>query len=106
MSENKNILDANESDFNDKVVEASSDKLIVVDFWAPWCGPCKQLTPVLEKIISQSDKISLVKINIDENQQIAGQLRIQSIPTVYAFKDKQIVNAFQGLFLKDKLLNS
>ncbi len=97
MSENKNILDASESDFNDKVVEASSDKLIVVDFWAPWCGPCKQLTPVLEKIISQSDKISLVKINIDENQQIAAQLRIQSIPTVYAFKDKQIVNAFQGV---------
>ena len=89
MNEQSNIVDANESDFNEKVIEASVNKLIVVDFWAPWCGPCKQLTPVLEKIVNQSsDKITLVKINIDENQQIAAQLRIQSIPTIYAFKDK------------------
>ena len=98
MSENSNIIDVTETEFNDQVIEASESKLIVVDFWAPWCGPCKQLTPILEKIISKSgDKITLVKINIDENQQIAAQLRIQSIPTVYAFKDKQIVNAFQGV---------
>ena len=69
MSEINNIIDVSEADFNDKVIEASNDKLIVVDFWAPWCGPCKQLTPVLEKIIKNaSDKVSLVKINIDENQ--------------------------------------
>ena len=98
MNEDINIIDVNESDFNTQVIEASENKLIVVDFWAPWCGPCKQLTPILEKIISKSgDKVTLVKINIDENQQIAAQLRIQSIPTVYAFKDKQIVNAFQGV---------
>jgi putative thioredoxin len=98
MSENSNIIDVTETEFNDQVIEASKSKLIIVDFWAPWCGPCKQLTPILEKIISKSgDKITLVKINIDENQQIAAQLRIQSIPTVYAFKDKQIVNAFQGV---------
>ena len=98
MSENSNIIDVTETEFNDQVIEASESKLIIVDFWAPWCGPCKQLTPILEKIISKSgDKITLVKINIDENQQIAAQLRIQSIPTVYAFKDKQIVNAFQGV---------
>ena len=98
MSQNSNIIDVTETEFNDQVIEASESKLIVVDFWAPWCGPCKQLTPILEKIISKSgDKITLVKINIDENQQIAAQLRIQSIPTVYAFKDKQIVNAFQGV---------
>ena len=106
MNDNTNIIDVIESEFNDKVIEASENKLIVVDFWAPWCGPCKQLTPILEKIISKSgDKITLVKINIDENQQIAAQLRIQSIPTVYAFKDKQIVNAFQGVILKVRLLN-
>ncbi len=105
MNGNTNIIDVNESEFNDLVIEASQKKLIVVDFWAPWCGPCKQLTPVLEKIISKSgDKITLVKINIDENQQIAGQLRIQSIPTVYAFKDKQIVNAFQGVIPENQII--
>ena len=105
MNDNKNIIDVSEAEFNDKVIEASSEKLVVVDFWAPWCGPCKQLTPILEKIInSSSDKITLVKINIDENQQIAAQLRIQSIPTVYAFKDKQIVNAFQGVISEKQII--
>jgi len=105
MSEISNIIDVTETEFNDQVIEASESKLIVVDFWAPWCGPCKQLTPILEKIISKSgDKITLVKINIDENQQIAAQLRIQSIPTVYAFKDKQIVNAFQGVIPESQII--
>ena len=105
MSENSNIIDVSETEFNDQVIEASESKLIIVDFWAPWCGPCKQLTPILEKIISKSgDKITLVKINIDENQQIAAQLRIQSIPTVYAFKDKQIVNAFQGVISEGQII--
>ena len=105
MSENSNIIDVTETEFNDQVIEASESKLIIVDFWAPWCGPCKQLTPILEKIISKSgDKITLVKINIDENQQIAAQLRIQSIPTVYAFKDKQIVNAFQGVIPEGQII--
>jgi putative thioredoxin len=105
MSENTNIIDVTEAEFNDQVIEASENKLIVVDFWAPWCGPCKQLTPILEKIISKSgNKITLVKINIDENQQIAAQLRIQSIPTVYAFKDKQIVNAFQGVIPEGQII--
>ena len=105
MNKDANIIDVNESDFNDKVIEASENKLIIVDFWAPWCGPCKQLTPVLEKIISKTrDKVTLVKINIDENQQIAAQLRIQSIPTVYAFKDKQIVNAFQGVIPEGQII--
>ena len=105
MSENTNIIYVTEAEFNDQVIEASERKLIVVDFWAPWCGPCKQLTPILEKIISKSgDKITLVKINIDENQQIAAQLRIQSIPTVYAFKNKQIVNAFQGVIPEGQII--
>ncbi len=93
-----NILDVNENDFEKKVINASENKLIVVDFWAPWCGPCKQLTPIMEKVAKDNkDGFDLVKINIDDNQQIAAQLRIQSIPTVYAFKDKKIVNAFQGV---------
>ena len=103
--ENNNIIDVNEIDFETKVLEESSNRLVVVDFWAPWCGPCKQLTPVLEKVISSSpDKIILAKINIDENQQIAAQLRIQSIPAVFAFKDKQPVNAFQGVIPETEVI--
>ena len=102
---NNNILDVNEIDFETKVLEESTKKLVVVDFWAPWCGPCKQLTPILEKVISLSpDKIVLAKINIDENQQIAAQLRIQSIPAVFAFKDKQPVNAFQGVIPETEII--
>ena len=105
MNQKTNIIDVNEGNFNDLVIEASLNKLIVVDFWAPWCGPCKQLTPILEKIINNSgDKVTLAKVNIDENQQIAAQLRIQSIPTVYAFKDKQIVNAFQGVIPEKQII--
>ncbi len=102
---NNNITDVNEIDFETKVLEESSNRLVVVDFWAPWCGPCKQLTPILEKVISSSpDKVVLAKINIDENQQIAAQLRIQSIPAVFAFKDKQPVNAFQGVIPETEVI--
>ena len=102
---NNNIIDVNEADFESKVLEASSNKLVIVDFWAPWCDPCKQLTPILEKIISASpEKILLAKINIDENQQIASQLRIQSIPAVFAFKDQEVVNAFQGVIQKTEIV--
>ena len=100
-----NIIDVGEDNFEAKVLEQSINKLVVADFWAPWCGPCKQLTPILEKIISSSpDKIILAKINIDENQQIAAQLRIQSIPAVFAFKDGQPVNAFQGVIPEKKII--
>ena len=106
MNTATNIIDVDELQFNEKVIEGSKEKLIIVDFWAPWCGPCKQLTPVLEKIIKKySEKINLIKINIDENQQIASQLRIQSIPAVFAFKDKQIVNAFQGVLPEKQIID-
>ena len=105
MSDNNNIYDVNEIDFEEKVLNASKSSLILVDFWAPWCEPCKQLTPVLEKITnSAKGKIKLVKINIDENQQISGQLRIQSIPAVFAFKDGAPVDAFQGVIPENKII--
>ena len=105
MSENKNIYDVNEADFEEKVLIASKTSLILVDFWAPWCGPCKQLTPVLEKITKNANgKIKLVKINIDENQQISSQLRIKSVPAVFAFKDGAPIDAFQGVIPENKII--
>jgi len=100
-----NIIEINENDFNEKVIEASKSTLLLVDFWAPWCGPCKQLTPLLEKVIQKAgNKVILAKINIDENQQIAAQLRIQSIPAVFAFKNGQPVDAFQGVIPENKII--
>jgi len=91
------VKDTTTAGFMKDVVEASKQNLVLVDFWAPWCGPCKQLTPVLEKVVrSYGGKVRLVKINIDEHPAIAGQLRVQSIPTVYAFKDGRPLDGFMG----------
>lgn len=105
MTDNININEIGEDQFEEKVLKESTSALILVDFWAPWCEPCKQLTPVLEKIVrSAKGRVKLVKINIDENKQIAGQLRVQSIPAVFAFKDEQPKDAFQGVIPEKKII--
>ena len=91
------IKDSDTKGFMVDVLEASKKVPVLVDFWAPWCGPCKQLTPIIEKVVKQANgKVRLVKINVDENQQIAAQLRVQSIPAVFAFVDGQPIDGFMG----------
>ena len=92
-----NISDATDQSFMAEVVEASNTQPVLVDFWAPWCGPCKSLTPVLEKVVNgQNGKVKLVKVNIDENPDIAGQMGVRSIPAVFAFDKGRPVDGFQG----------
>jgi putative thioredoxin len=91
------IKDGTSASFGKDVIEASKQALVLVDFWAAWCGPCKQLTPIIEKVVkTYAGKVRLVKINTDEHPAIAGQLRIQSLPTVYAFRDGRPLDGFMG----------
>ena len=91
------IKDSTEATFMADVVEASQEVPVIVDFWATWCGPCKQLTPALEQAVQAArGKVKLVKVDADKNQRIAQQLRIQSLPTVYAFWQGQPIDGFQG----------
>src|SRR5690606_11777047 len=91
------IKEATDETFMLDVIEASRQGPIVVDFWAPWCGPCKQLTPTLERITQETENVTLVKVNTDENPRVAQAFQIQSIPNVKAFKDGQMIAEFLGV---------
>ena len=91
------VKNSSTATFMADVIDASYDAAVVVDFWAPWCGPCKQLGPMLEKAVKEANgAVRMVKINIDENPELAQQMRIQSIPAVYAFRNGRPVDGFVG----------
>jgi putative thioredoxin len=98
------IKDSDTRRFMQDVIEESRQQPVIVDFWAPWCGPCKQLGPNLEKVVKAANgKVKLVKVNVDENQQLAAQMRVQSIPAVFAFVDGQPIDGFMGALPESQL---
>ena len=98
------IKDSDTASFMTDVIEASAHVPVIVDFWAPWCGPCKQLGPLMEKLVREAGgTVKMVKVNVDENQDLASQMQVKSIPAVFAFKDGQPVDRFMGAVPESQL---
>jgi len=95
------ITEVSDANFQAEVIEA--DKPVLVDFWAPWCGPCRVVAPVLEEIANERDDVRIVKLNVDENQQTAAAFQVLSIPTMILFKDGQVAKKVIGAYPKKRL---
>jgi thioredoxin len=97
-----NVMEFNTANFDSEVV--GSDVPVLVDFWAPWCGPCKMIGPIIEELSGEfGDKVKIGKVNVDDNQELAGKFGIRGIPTVMLFKGGDVVNSFVGLRSKEDL---
>ncbi len=91
------MIDVTDATFEKEVLERSTQVPVVIDLWAPWCGPCRTLGPILEKVIDQTKgRVELVKVNVDENPAISNAFKVQSIPSVFAIKDRKVVDSFTG----------
>lgn len=96
-------FNVNKSNFNQEVI--NSDKPVLLDFWAPWCGPCRMVSPLVEEIARERPDIKVVKVNVDEEQELAAQFRVMSIPTLIVMKDGKITNQALGARPKDQILS-